>query len=786
MNESGKTEMDPPSGADPSEDPRLWQLVQEYEVEVKAGRRPSIDAYAARYPELAGAVRECLQGLELFQAALSGQPSSGTSKKQPSGLDADARPAAPLGDFQIVGEIARGGMGIVYEAIQLSLGRRVALKVLPFAATMDDRSLQRFKLEAQAAALLHHTHIVPIYAVGCERGVHFYAMQLIHGQSLAAVIASLKAEQNRDNKGRAALEGKAVGSLSDTDEWRRDSNIAERGPEQRQELQSTADVSQVVTAGNSITSEAYVRRAVGLMIQAAEALEHAHQAGVIHRDVKPANLLVDRTGNLWITDFGLAQLQDQHSMTRSSDMVGTFRYMSPEQTGGERAVLDHRTDIYSLSATFYELLTLEPAVAAPTHQELFYQILHVEPRRPHELNRAIPVELETILLKGLSKSASDRYSSAAELAADLQRFLDHKPILARRPSPVDRIRKWGRRNPSLVVAAVALLVVIAVGSLTANWMISAEQQKTATALEGQKLRAEEAEARFRQARQAVDTLFQISEEELAGRPEEAARRRILEVVLSHYEEFIAQKSGDPASQSELEQVQTKVKAILHELNVIQSALDRRLLELDAVQTELKLTDEQREQLNAFLTRTREQAFRLYDSLEAQSEATRRSQMAELAEGEQAELERILTSAQWTRFRQIALQARGIFAFKDPEIVRALRLTSDQRAAIRDIERQMFSERFRPPGIDASGRFPPPGPPGPPPPFARIEPSRGAGRPFGELGGPRTSMARWVAKAVELLTPEQVAVWRELTGPEFSDQDALAPPGPPGPPGPPRL
>lgn len=766
MHESDDTHIDPPSGVDPADDPRLWEVVNEYEQKLKAGSRPNIDAYINRYPELADAVRECLQGLHLFQSAIGYSASS--ADKHSHKIVPDERPAAPLGDFQIVAEIARGGMGIVYEAVQLSLGRRVALKVLPFAATMDARSLQRFKLEAQAAALLHHTHIVPVYAVGCERGVHFYAMQLIHGQSLAAVIAELRNDQAKGGAESAASAGEAKDGLSDTDDWKRDLST----PEISSALESTANISRAVTAGNSTTSEGYIRRAVRLMIQAADALEHAHQAGVVHRDIKPANLLVDRSGNLWVTDFGLAQLQDQNGMTRSSDMVGTFRYMSPEQAGGQRAVLDHRTDIYSLSATFYELLTLQPAVAAPTHQELLYQILHVEPRRPRDLNRAIPVELETILLKGLNKSAGDRYATAKELAADLQRFLDRKPILARRPSIVERAAKWGRRNPAPVFAALLVLIVIATGSLIANWRISAEQQKTEAALRGEQTRAAEAEARFRQARQAVDTLFQISEEELSGKPEEAARRRILEVVLSHYEEFISQKSGDPASQAELEKVQSSIRTILYELNVIQAAMDLRLLEHASVQDELELTADQRQELTAFLNQARDEVTRLRALPGSDMEPVLRSRLAQLAEQHHQEQERILSPSQLTRFRQVALQARGLFAFNDPEIARALSLTSEQRAKIRDIERQMFYERFHSQTPDHFGSLPRP----PLPPAGALPPFEKGGKP----PGPRltTSPPTWIKKVVDVLDPEQVEIWRELTGPEFKDLDDLEhPPGP---------
>jgi serine/threonine protein kinase len=251
---------------------------------------------------------------------------------------APALPGCParLGDFRIVREVGRGGMGVVYEAEQVSLGRRVALKVLPFAATLDPRQMQRFLNEARAAAGLHHANIVPVHGVGCEQGVHYYAMQFIDGRTLADFIA----EQRK---------GAAAGSAPTAPLAAQTTNVAPR-------------------------SASYFRRMAEWGIQAAEALDCAHALGVVHRDVKPANLLVDASGRLWVTDFGLAQVQSDTRLTATGDLVGTLRYMSPEQALPLRAVIDHRTDIYSLGATLFELLTLQPAFAGTDRQELLRQI----------------------------------------------------------------------------------------------------------------------------------------------------------------------------------------------------------------------------------------------------------------------------------------------------------------------------------------------------------------------------------------------------------------------------
>src|SRR5262245_34063422 len=203
-------------------------------------------------------------------------------------------------------------MGTWYEAVQLSLVLRVALKLLPFAAALDSRQLQRFKNEAQAAALLHHPHIVPVYAVGAERGMHFYAMQMIDGRNLAAVVDELR--KSPGGNSRTMHEPDSV----PTAELR--SPSAETRPE---------PVDRLSTLRTSHTGE-FHRTIARLIAQAADALDFAHQNGVVHRDIKPANLLVDAGGNLWVTDFGLAQMQADTGLTQSGDLLGTLRYMSPE------------------------------------------------------------------------------------------------------------------------------------------------------------------------------------------------------------------------------------------------------------------------------------------------------------------------------------------------------------------------------------------------------------------------------------------------------------------------
>jgi serine/threonine protein kinase/Flp pilus assembly protein TadD len=449
----------PKATLDSAADPAFAALLEELTNKCLAGEPVDWSAYEREHPEHAEQLRRLVPAM---QAMVDLGPSS--AKELVAVTDRPDAMSGTLGDFRILREIGRGGMGIVYEAEQLSLHRCVALKVLPLTGQLDPHQLQRFHNEAQAAASLHHEHIVPVFALGCERGVHYYAMQHIEGQSLDGILGRLREKSGRGQgvetrrKGRAAPPPEdstilEIGARDDTGP-RRPEPAARQAP------------------------RSYVRAIALLGVQAADALEHAHRQGVIHRDVKPGNLLIDQQGKLWLTDFGLALFPNKAALTRTGDLLGTLRYMSPEQASGRGVVVDQRSDIYSLGVTLYEMLTLRAALPGDNHQELLWQIAHHEPVRPRRLNRAIPPELETILLKAMEKFPEDRYLAAQEFAEDLQRFLDDKPIQARRPGIAKRVWKWTRRHRLAVASSVAVLMFVA-GLLGANESRSAQKRAAA-------------------------------------------------------------------------------------------------------------------------------------------------------------------------------------------------------------------------------------------------------------------------------------------------------------------
>ena len=404
-----------------------------------------------------------------------------------------------LGEFRILGMIGRGGMGVVYRAEQESLGRKVALKVLPASALLTSEHVVRFKREAQAAARLHHTNIVPVYGVGEDCGVHFYVMQYIEGQGLDAIIKELS--RSRATRGRvqsllgeaesaSASETVALAGCLETGRFpvsHLDLETAMATPSPlekanarltRAECPSTIELPTHAIKGAIPNGHAdhsgraairlgrpFVQSVARIGAQVADALEYAHSQGVLHRDIKPSNLLLDRDGSTWIADFGLAKLSGSEDLTQSGNFVGTLRYMAPERF---RSKGDARSEVYSLGLTLFELITLRPAFEASDYDSLIKKVSQEQPPRLRTLAPETPVDLQTIIEKAIAREPEHRYQSAGALADDLKRFLEDRPILARRTSAAERLLRWSRRNPlvaSLIAAVIALGALLTAGSM---------------------------------------------------------------------------------------------------------------------------------------------------------------------------------------------------------------------------------------------------------------------------------------------------------------------------------
>ena len=384
---------------------RLVQAIEVHHAFLAAGRQDHA-ACLAEHPEL----RDLLE--PMFADAASETEPDLTERT--------------IGEYRIIREIGRGAMGIVFEAEQLSLGRLVALKLLPASAELDPRAVARFRRESALAASLDHPGITKVYGSGEHQGQHWFAMELVDGVSLASVLADRSA-------------GKAP-------------------------------------------ARAEVESAVAIAIDIASALVAAHQAGIVHRDVKPGNILIRRDGRAVLTDFGIARSDDAVALTRTGDFAGTPSYASPEQLRARPEELDQRTDIFSLGATLYEALCLTKPFDAPTLSEIRLRIERHDPKPPSRILAGIPKDLDAVVLRALEKAKHQRYQTAADLLADLQRWRDGKPVLARSTGMPVRFGRWCKRNPiaasflatvsgGLVVVGLLALELGIKGTLAADRLV---------------------------------------------------------------------------------------------------------------------------------------------------------------------------------------------------------------------------------------------------------------------------------------------------------------------------
>lgn len=518
------------------------QVAEQFVARIRNGDFPSLQEYKSSYPEFAAEIDELFPTLAELE---NYDPFPVENRNSPHSLfEAPTR----LGSYLILREIGRGGMGVVYEAEHETMRRRVALKVLPANPQRPDYEV-RFMREARAAGQLHHTNIVPVFEVGKSEGVNFYAMQYIHGQNLDVVIDELKRIQDQDNPAhfqptRRLPTGKSTLAHSflsgqfprhpTVDENRgsptlplnqsaqetpaaplsreiqmgpksSSATLQDRGNDDHasgnSESGGTSEWSQVGESGDS-----YYRRVAKVGVQIADALDYAHNHGVLHRDIKPSNLILDTDGIVWITDFGLAK-DGNDNLTNTGDIIGTLRYMAPEQFSGDA---DVRSEVYSLGLTLYELCTLQYAFDNQDRAQLVNQITSFSPVSPRKIRSDIPRDLETVISKAIAREPSHRYASAFQLANDLRRFVADRPVHARRVSMFEKMYRWARRHPARAALFACMLLIcllITGGSLYVadlNRRHTLQLSNENARVRSQKSRAERATAKAESEKRKVE------------------------------------------------------------------------------------------------------------------------------------------------------------------------------------------------------------------------------------------------------------------------------------------
>jgi serine/threonine protein kinase/WD40 repeat protein len=373
------------------------------------------------------------------------------------------QPGDKVGDFEIIRKLGTGGMGVVYEARQLSTGRRVALKILSPTLTRQ-KSRQRFLREAQAAARLQHPNIVTVYDICSEEDLVYYAMDFVDGYPLSRVIRKLPSvKSSLGSITQVITTGTGEGDQIDHQAKTVIPDSEGRDPQSAAELSESDRTEQAADTTLLTSNPAYIREVATMLREVARALDYAHSQGVIHRDIKPGNLLLDRSGGLHLVDFGLARVLDEGNITLSGELMGTPLYMSPEQVAAGRIGMDHRTDIYSLGVVAYHLLCLQPPYKAESREGLLRAIAVQSPPPLSSLNSSLPRDLETIVHHAMEKDPDRRYASGAELADDLDRWLSGKPIKVKRPNMLRRW--WNAKLPGerrMIQACVGLLIAAGV------------------------------------------------------------------------------------------------------------------------------------------------------------------------------------------------------------------------------------------------------------------------------------------------------------------------------------
>ena len=433
--------------ASKSWDPRLGPILEELLHRLRDGETDAVEQACLTTPELAAKIKECADVI----LSVEGCNSSVTAGPQ------------ALGEYILLAELGRGGMGIVYRAYQPKLDRFVALKTLPFSGTADETLLARFQLEAKAVARLKHQNIVGVYDVGKADGQHYLSMQLIEGVSLSRILHEL-----RKLPGLPTTQefNKVFVELAAELYWPADgleNEVSENRTDGGQGSEEQPQNSNLAFAGFAGKQFRYIDWCTSVAQQVAQALDYAHRSGVVHRDVKPSNILVDQRGQVWVADFGLAKI-DESSFTNTGDVVGTLRYLAPERLQGWS---DSRSDIFSLGLTLFEMLTLRTPYEGDEAAALMAAVHRADIPSVGKLQPKVSRDLQTVVSRSVAPLPEKRYPSALDFADDLERVLAGRPVLAKRSSAPERLWMWCRRNPviaGLLTASLLMLVAVAVVS----------------------------------------------------------------------------------------------------------------------------------------------------------------------------------------------------------------------------------------------------------------------------------------------------------------------------------
>lgn len=480
-------------------------VFQEYLVRERLGETATVEELTSRFPELATIIRDQI-GLHEALATLGNHPNNSSSRTDPGLPQVAGEPAAigeSIGDFEVLEELARGGMGIVYRARQKSLNRIVALKMILAGRYAASDQVRRFHFEAEAVARLDHPNILPIYEVNHQCGRHYFAMKYVEGGNLSSAV-------------RRLLDQPKV--------------------------------------------------AVGILVKVCRAVHFAHQRGILHRDLKPVNVLLDQDDRPYISDFGLAKWADRaDGDTASGSVIGTPAYMAPEQAFA-KSQLTTAADTYSLGAILYELLTGRPPFRSENVLATLRLVQDVDPIAPHQIRPTVDRDLETIALKCLEKDPSKRYGSAEALADDLDRWLRDEPITARPVTTWEQVLKWVRRRPAVAGLAAALLFVVvsSIVSLAVLYAKAEDRRRDAESAQASaELERDHVREQRRRTRRALDDM--LSEEGLnwlTTQPDLSSQQRaFLGRALKYYEEFAAGEAANPEARADLGEAKFRIAYI---------------------------------------------------------------------------------------------------------------------------------------------------------------------------------------------------------------------------------